>query len=137
MRGQFTFEDFLKSIKQMRKMGGIGAIAKLLPGGDALKQAASQMNESQVNRTEAIIYSMTAKERTNPKILNGSRRARIAQGAGVEVSDVNRLIKQFNDAGKMMKQMQKQVPQQGGKKKGKKKPKKPKYGLPGSGFRGF
>jgi signal recognition particle subunit SRP54 len=148
MKGQFTFDDFLKSIKQMRKMGGLGAIAKLLPGGEAAAQAAKGMDESQVNRTEAIIYSMTAKERINPRTLNGSRRARIAAGAGVQVADVNRLIKQFNQAGKMMKQMQGQMPQgkgKGGGKgssrkgKGKKKQKQSRkqYGLPGSGFPGF
>jgi len=143
MRGKFTFDDFLKSIKQMRKMGGLGAITKLLPGGEAMKQAAGQMDESQINRTEAIIYSMTSKERANPKLLNGSRRARIAAGAGVQVADVNRLIKQFNEAGKMMKQMQKQMPGQnksagkGKGKKGKKKQKRKQYGLPGSGFPGF
>jgi len=147
MRGKFTFDDFLKSIKQMRKMGGLGAIAKLLPGGEAMKQAAGQMDEAQVNRTEAIIYSMTAKERANPKLLNGSRRARIAAGAGVQVTDVNRLIKQFNEASKMMKMMQKQMPAQSkgsgkgsskkGKGKKKQKQKSTRYGLPGSGFPGF
>jgi len=143
MKGKFTYDDFLKSIKQMRRMGGLGAITKLLPGGEAMKQAAGQMDESQVNRTEAIILSMTAKERANPKLLNGSRRARIARGAGVQVSDVNRLIKQFNDASKMMRQMQKQMPHEQpkgkrkGGKQGKKKQKKTRYGLPGSGFPGF
>ena len=148
MRGQFTFDDFLTSIKQMRKMGGLGAIAKLLPGGEAAKQAASTMDDTQVARIEAIIYSMTAKERVNPKLLNGSRRARIAAGAGVQVSDVNRLVKQVADAAKMMKQMQKQMgtpaPAKRSGKKGRKASKrasshqpKTRFGLPGSGFRGF
>ena len=151
VQGKFTFDDFLKSIKQMRKMGGFGAIAKLLPGGEAMKQATAQMDDSQIDRLEAIIYSMTIKERTNPKILNGSRRARIAAGAGVEVTDVNRLIKQFNEASKMMKQMQKQMGANGqggsskkgkrgkGKPKGKQKnqQKKTRFGLPGTNFPGF
>jgi len=148
LRGQFTFDDFLKSIKQMRKMGGIGSIAKLLPGGEAMKTASAHLDDAQVNRMEAIILSMTEKERAQPKVLNGSRRARIAAGAGVEVSDVNRLIKQFNDASKMMKQMQGQMGKgDQGKRPGKRAKKsargrgsqdrKSRYGLPGSGFPGF
>jgi signal recognition particle subunit SRP54 len=138
MRGKFTFDDFLKSIKQMRKLGGLGAIAKMLPGGDALKSATASMDESQVDRTEAIIFSMTTKERGNPKLLNGSRRARIAAGAGVQVADVNRLVKQFNEASKMMKQMQGHLRSSGksAAKKGKKQ-KRNRYGLPGSNFPGF
>jgi len=142
MQGRFTFDDFLKSIKQMRKMGGLGAIAKLLPGGEAMKQASAHMDDAQINRIEAIIYSMTHDERANPKMLNGSRRARIARGAGVQVADVNRLVKQFSDAAKMMKQMQKQMNPQStsarSSKKGKRNARKStRYGLPGSGFRGF
>ncbi|MCL2024615.1 MAG: signal recognition particle protein [Coriobacteriia bacterium] len=105
--GKFTFDDFLKSIKQMRKLGGLGAVAKMLPGGGALKDAAGAMDESAVARSEAIVLSMTPQERQNPKLLNGSRRARIAAGAGVQVSDVNRLVKQVAEAAKMMKLMSK------------------------------
>ena len=133
MKGKFTFDDFLKSIKQMRKLGGLGAVTKLLPGGEALKNAAGSMDERQVDRAEAIIFSMTARERANPKILNGSRRARIAAGAGVQASDVNRLLRQFEDASKMMKLMQRQTSSGVGK-KGKKRG---RLKAPGSGFPGF
>ncbi|MCL2525626.1 MAG: signal recognition particle protein [Coriobacteriia bacterium] len=103
-KGQFTFDDFLKSIKQMRKMGGISAIMKMLPGG-AKGIPDGALDDSQITRMEAIIFSMTPKERNNPKLLNGSRRARIAQGSGTTVVEVNRLMKQFAEAQKMMKQM--------------------------------
>ncbi|MCL2870147.1 MAG: signal recognition particle protein [Coriobacteriia bacterium] len=115
-KGQFTFDDFLKSIKQMRKMGGIGAIMKMLPGGGAgIPDGA--VDDKQIARMEAIIFSMTPKERSNPKLLNGSRRARIATGSGTTVVEVNRLMKQFNEAQKMMKQFSGGG---GGKGKGKK-----------------
>ncbi|MDR1413086.1 MAG: signal recognition particle protein [Actinomycetes bacterium] len=108
-RGQFTFDDFLMSIKQMRKMGGLAAIVKMLPGmglgGAGAAIDPSQMDDAAVNRAEAIIFSMTPRERANPKLLNGSRRIRIAEGSGTTVVEVNRLVKQFNEAGKMMKQM--------------------------------
>jgi len=124
--GKFTFDDFLTSIKQMRRLGGLGAIAKMLPkdamGGGALDTAA--LDDSAVDRSEAIIFSMTAAERVNPKLLNGSRRARIAAGCGMTVPDVNRLVKQFEEAQKTMKQY---LPKMGSKKKRpKKKPKKKK-----------
>ncbi|MCL2655364.1 MAG: signal recognition particle protein [Coriobacteriia bacterium] len=124
--GKFTFDDFLTSIKQMRKLGGLGAVAKLLPkealGGAALDE--SKLDDNMINRSEAIIFSMTATERANPKLLNGSRRARIAAGCGMTVADVNRLVKQFEDAQKAMKQY---MPKFGAKKKRpKKKPKKKK-----------
>ena len=103
-RGQFTFEDFLKSIKQMRKMGGLASIMKMLPGNATSAIDPSTLDEKQINRAEAIIYSMTPQERANPKVLNGSRRARIATGSGTTVVEVNRLVKQFGEAQKMMKQ---------------------------------
>jgi len=112
-KGQFTFDDFLKSIKQMRKMGGIGAIIKMLPGGGkGIPDGA--VDDKSIARMEAIIFSMTPKERVNPKLLNGSRRARIAAGSGTTVVEVNRLMKQFTEAQKMMKQFG-----MGGGKKGK------------------
>jgi signal recognition particle subunit SRP54 len=87
-------------------MGGLGGVLKSLPGAGKLKDLESQVNEKDLDRTEAIIRSMTLKERANPKLINGARRARIASGAGVHVSDVNRLLKQFAETRKMMKQMQ-------------------------------
>ena len=108
-RGQFSFDDFLRSIKQMRKMGGLAAIAKMLPGNAASKIDPSTLDEKQVNRAEAIIFSMTPQERANPKVLNGSRRMRIADGSGTTVVEVNRLVKQFNEAQKMMQQYSKMM----------------------------
>jgi signal recognition particle subunit SRP54 len=102
-KGQFTFDDFLKSIKQMRKMGGLAAIAKMLPGAGKMMPAPEQMDEAAINHFEAIILSMTVAERNNPRLLNGSRRARIAAGSGTTVVEVNRLVKQFSEAQKMMK----------------------------------
>lgn len=107
-KGQFTYDDFLKSIKQMRKLGGIGAVINLLPGGSQLKDLEGKIDEKAIARMEAIVFSMTQKERTHPKIINGQRRARIAAGSGVTVNDVNRLMKQFSDMQKMMKTMQAQ-----------------------------
>lgn len=115
-KGQFTFDDFLKSIKQMRKMGGLGSMLSLLPGGAQMKELQGSVDEKSIDRVEAIVYSMTQKERNNPKIINGQRRLRIARGAGVTVTEVNRLLKQFAETQKMMKQM--------GKTKGKGKGKK-------------
>jgi signal recognition particle subunit SRP54 len=105
-KGDFTLDDFLSQISQVRKMGGLGGVLKSLPGAGKLKDLESQVNEKDLDRTEAIIRSMTLKERANPKLINGARRARIASGAGVHVSDVNRLLKQFAETRKMMKQMQ-------------------------------
>ncbi len=123
-KADFTLEDFLTQITQVRKMGGLGGVLKSLPGmGKQLKDMEGQVDERQLDQVEAIIFSMTLKERRNPKILNGPRRERIARGAGVQVSDVNRLIKQFTETRKMMKQFQQM---QG---KGKKRFKMP--GLPG------
>lgn len=104
-KGKFTFDDFLKSIKQMRKLGGLGSVLSLLPGGAQMKDLQGSVDEKQIDRMEAIVYSMTKKERANPKIISGQRRARIARGAGVTVMEVNRLLKQFAEMQKMMKQM--------------------------------
>jgi len=105
-RAEFTLEDFLDQIKQVRKMGGIGGVLSSLPGAGRLKGAEQQFDERELDRVEAIIFAMTPAERRNPKIINGSRRERIAKGSGVAVSDVNRLLKQFAEARKMMRQMQ-------------------------------
>lgn len=109
MKGQFSLEDWLDQMKQMKKMGPLSQIMDMLPG--QMGQAARQVDPKEVERSfkssEAIIHSMTLKERRNPDILNASRRRRIAAGSGVEVQDVNRLIKQFREAHKMMKMIQK------------------------------
>jgi signal recognition particle subunit SRP54 len=109
MKGEFSLEDWLEQMKQMKKMGPLAQIMEMLPG--QLGQAARQMDprdiEKNFKQTEAIINSMTLKERRNPDILNASRRRRIAAGCGMEVQDVNRLIKQFREAQKMMKMFQK------------------------------
>lgn len=130
-KGKFTYDDFLKSIKQMRKLGGIGGVLNLLPGGSQLKDMQGKIDDSQVNRMEAIVFSMTAYERSHPKCINGQRRARIARGAGVTVQEVNRLIKQFDETQKMIRQMQ------GGGKKGKGKRGKRNRGIPGGMPGGF
>ncbi|MCD8300440.1 MAG: signal recognition particle protein [Clostridiales bacterium] len=102
----FTFSDYLESMNQMRKMGGIANILAMMPGmgGAQAKQMEDAMDEKKLARIEGIIHSMTPEERDNPSILNPSRKRRIAAGAGVDVSEVNRLVKQFDQARKMMKQ---------------------------------
>ncbi|WP_102378230.1 signal recognition particle protein [Raoultibacter timonensis] len=103
MRAQLNLNDFLDMNKQIRKMGGVSKLVAALPGGDkAMSQG--QVDESALDRMEVIIHSMTLQEREKPDLLNGSRRARIAAGAGVQVSDVNQVIKKFNETKKMMKQ---------------------------------
>jgi signal recognition particle subunit SRP54 len=109
MKGQFTLEDWLDQMKQMKKMGPLAQIMDMLPG--QLGQAARQVDPKDIEKTfkqsEAIINSMTLKERRDPDILNASRRRRIAAGAGMEVQDVNRLIKQYRETQKLMKMVQK------------------------------
>lgn len=109
LKGEFTLEDFVDQLRQLRKMGPLQQVLEMLPGG--LGQAARQVDphdaERQLKMTEAIINSMTVKERRNPDILNASRRRRIARGSGTEVQDVNRLLKQFRDAQRMFKTFQK------------------------------
>ncbi len=105
-KGKFDFEDYLESMKQMRKMGGLTSILGMMPGmGKQLGNIESMIDESQLNKTEAIILSMTPEERKNPKLLNLSRKSRIARGAGVDMAVVNRFVKQFEQSQKMMKQM--------------------------------
>jgi signal recognition particle subunit SRP54 len=109
MKGEFTLEDFASQIKQVRKMGPLSQIMDMMPGN--LGQAARKVDpgdaEKQLKVTEAVINSMTVEERRNPDVLNASRRRRIAGGCGMDVQDVNRLIKQFRDAQRLMKQIQK------------------------------
>jgi signal recognition particle subunit SRP54 len=109
MKGQFSLEDWLEQMKQMKKMGPLSQIMEMLPGqlGQAARQIDPKDIEQNFKQTEAIIHSMTLKERRAPDILNASRRRRIAAGCGMEVQDVNRLIKQFREAQKMMKMFQK------------------------------
>jgi len=109
LKGKFTLEDWLEQMKQMKKMGPLNQILDMLPG--QMGQAARQINPNDIEKnfksTEAIIHSMTLKERRDPDILNASRRRRIAAGSGMDVQDVNRLIKQFREMQKMMKTIQK------------------------------
>ncbi|MEW6287500.1 MAG: signal recognition particle protein [Chloroflexota bacterium] len=109
MKGQFTLEDWLEQMRQMKKMGPLAQIMEMLPGqlGQAARQIDPRDIEANFKQTEAIINSMTRQERRNPDILNASRRRRIAAGSGMDVQDVNRLIKQFREAQKMMKMLQK------------------------------
>lgn len=100
----FDLEDFLDQLEQIKKMGGIGAMMSMMPGMGSASVDADQA-EQQLRRSRAIIQSMTAAERKNPSVLNASRRRRIAQGSGMKVEDVNRLINQFNQMNKMMKQL--------------------------------
>jgi len=99
----FTLEDFLEQMQQMKKMGSMKKMLGMLPGMGSMKQQIENFDEREMDRTEAIIRSMTPYERRNPKILNGSRRLRIARGAGMTVTDVNQLVQRFDQAAKMMK----------------------------------
>ncbi len=104
-KGKFDFEDYLESMKQMRKMGGLSSILGMMPGlGAKSAELESLIDEKQLARMEAVVLSMTPEERRNPKLLNPSRKHRIARGAGVDISVVNRFIKQFEQSQKMMKQ---------------------------------
>ena len=104
-KGKFDFEDYLESMKQMRKMGGLSSILRMMPGlGAKSAELESLIDEKQLARMEAVVLSMTPEERRNPKLLNPSRKHRIARGAGVDISVVNRFIKQFEQSQKMMKQ---------------------------------
>ncbi len=106
-KAEFSFNDYLESMNQMKKMGGLASVLSMMPGmgGSQMKQIEDAMDEKKMARIEGIIYSMTAAERDNPSLLNPSRKRRIAAGAGVDISEVNRLVKQFEQARKMMKQM--------------------------------
>ena len=107
--GKFTLDDFLDQLQQLKKMGPLQNVLGMLPGvGAQLKGA--EVSDDQVKRTEAIIRSMTPAERENPQIINGSRRTRIASGSGTQVQDVNRLVKQFAEMQKMMKQFGGRLP---------------------------
>ncbi len=106
-KAEFGFDDYLESMNQMKKMGGLSSVLSMMPGigGSQLEEIENAMDEKKMARIEAIIYSMTPSERSDPGILNPSRKRRVAQGAGVDLSEVNRLVKQFEQTRKMMKQM--------------------------------
>lgn len=105
-KAQFGFDDYLESMSQVKKMGGISSILGMMPGmGSKMPDIESAIDEKKMARIEAIILSMTPKERANPDLLNPSRKKRIAKGAGVDISEVNRLVKQFEQTRKMMKQI--------------------------------
>ena len=109
LKNQFTFDDFLIQLREMRKMGPIGDLLKMLPGipggKNAMKEMAQAVDEGDLSRAEAMILSMTSEERRNPGIISGSRRLRIANGSGVTTADVNGLLKDFEGARKMMRGM--------------------------------
>ena len=109
MKGEFSLEDWLEQMKQMKKMGPLAQIMEMLPGqmGQAARNIDPGLVEKQFKQSEAIINSMTIRERRDPDILNASRRRRIAAGSGMDVQDVNRLVKQFREAQKLMKTLQK------------------------------
>ena len=117
-KNEFDFEMYLESMSQMKKMGGLSSILGMMPGMNMaqMKGFDSEEGEKKMAQMEAIIYSMTVKERRNPEILNPSRKHRIAKGAGVDISEVNRMIKQFEQSKKMMKQLPNLMGGKGGKK---------------------
>jgi signal recognition particle subunit SRP54 len=104
LEGSFNFEDFLEQLQQVKKMGSLRKIMEMIPGMGELTRALPEEDmERQLKRTQAIISSMTTKERRNPKLLNGSRKKRIAQGSGTSVQEINQLISQFQQMQKVMK----------------------------------
>jgi len=125
-KAQFDYDDYLESMKQMRNMGGLSSIMGLLPGlglgGKKMPDMDTEEGEKKMARMEAMIYSMTPEERRNPNLLNPSRKHRIAKGAGVDISEVNRMVKQFNESKKMMKKLPGLMGGKGGKKGGLKFP---------------
>lgn len=119
-KAQFDYEDYLESMNQMKKMGGLSSILGMMPGlgglgGKKMPDIDSEENEKKMARMEAMIYSMTPEERRNPDLLNSSRKHRIAKGAGVDISEVNRMVKQFNETRKMMKKLPGLMGGKGGK----------------------
>ncbi|WP_371297162.1 signal recognition particle protein [Ruminococcus sp.] len=120
-KAQFDYEDYLDSMSQMKKMGGLSSIMGMLPGmpgmgNKKMPELDSEENEKKMARMEAMIQSMTVEERRNPDLLNPSRKHRIAKGAGVDIAEVNRMVKQFNETRKMMKKLPGLMGGMGGKK---------------------
>lgn len=114
-KAEFDYNDFLEQMHQIKKMGGMASILNMMPGMNQLKGVDLDDNEKSMNRVEAIILSMTDEERKNPDLMNPSRKKRIARGAGVDISEVNRIVKQFGEMKKMMKQLPGMM---GGKRRG-------------------
>ncbi len=104
-KAEFDYNDFLDQMNQIKKMGGLGSIMSMMPGMGQLKGGIPEIDDSAMNRVEAIILSMTKEERANPSLMNVSRKQRIAKGAGVDISEVNRIVRQFDQMKKMMKQL--------------------------------
>lgn len=104
-KAEFGFDDYLESMQQIKQMGGLSDVLSMMPGIGGKLSGADLPDDKALGRVEAIIYSMTPKERSNPSLLNPSRKNRIAKGAGVDIAEVNRLVKQFEQSRKMMKQM--------------------------------
>lgn len=118
-KGKFDFEDYLESMSQMKKMGGLSSVLSMLPGmSSKMGDVEDMIDDKKMASIEAIILSMTPQERQNPDILNLSRKGRIAKGAGVDIAQVNRLVKQFEQTRKMMKQMPGMMKGAGGKRGG-------------------
>ena len=109
-RGRFTLEDFLTAMRQIQRMGPLEQLLKLIPGASKMAIPAAQADPKRIKHLEAIILSMTPAERRDPKIINGSRRVRIAKGSGRPVAEVNRLLKQFAETQKFMRQMKGMIP---------------------------
>ena len=122
----FTLEDFVEQLAMVRKLGPIGNLLGMLPGAAQNREALSQVSDKDLDRAAAIVNSMTKEERRNPKIINGSRRARIANGSGVTVGEVNQLIVRFLEGQKMMRQMMGNIPGMGGMRRGGSKARKGK-----------
>jgi signal recognition particle subunit SRP54 len=129
----FTLEDFLDQLIAVRRMGPIANVLSMLPGAGQIKDQLAELDDSHFDRITAIIRSMTPQERTNPKVINGSRRARIARGSGVTVMDVNQLLNRFSEAQKMMKQMGGAMGLPGMRRKATKSPKNKRKGTKGGG----
>jgi signal recognition particle subunit SRP54 len=106
-QGEFTLDDFLEQMQQVRKLGSMSKIMGMLPGMGQFREQLDNFDEREIDRIQAIIQSMTPAERANPKMIDGSRRARIARGSGRQVSDVNSLVDRFFEARKMMQQFAK------------------------------
>jgi signal recognition particle subunit SRP54 len=130
---QFTLEDFLDQLAAVRRMGPIANVLAMMPGMGQVKDQLADLDDKHFDRIEAIIRSMTPGERVNPKVINGSRRMRIANGSGVTVMDVNQLLNRFAEAQKMMKQMGGMMGLPGAKRKATKSPKNKRKGKSGGG----
>ena len=131
----FTLEEFLEQMTALRRMGPIANMLAMMPGMNQYKDALAEVDDKQFDKVAAIIRGMTPGERQNPKILNGSRRARIANGSGVTVMDVNQLLNRFAEAQKQMKQMSGMLGLPGMRRKATKSPKSKRKGAKGAGGR--